>query len=177
VRQVAPDRGRQGVDVGIDRLREGVEPVHPAQVEVEFGVELDAGDAERHDGDVGAGGDVDLVEDGLGLVHVVREHQHHHMRGLDGLGDLFAIGHAGDLVARRDPASDALGLEPVTDRVRRQLVERAVTDEDVVAHRLSSRPHTGAALAYSGGAWQATCQTWEGRQTKQAISATPRATG
>src|ERR1700686_3856985 len=53
---------------------------------------------------------------------------------MDGINDLFAVMNAGENVAWRNPATDAVGLELAANRIGYRFITRGIADEDVVRH-------------------------------------------
>lgn len=125
--------GRQLFEVALIR-RHSVEPVRCAQVELERFAEGNVLHPEREDRDAVAESAFEFVLNGLRLIGVAAEDQRYGAAGCDGAHDLGRVGFAQSHVARRNPATDALALEIVTDGVCYGFVFARVAEENIVCH-------------------------------------------
>ena len=82
---------------------------------------------------------LDLAFDLRRGVGMGGEDEHHHLRAANGVDDRLAPVHPVDDVARRDPATDAFGLELGAGRVRLGLVLLRIADERVERHPRPAR--------------------------------------
>ena len=102
----------------LDGRGDGVEPVDGTDEIVERFGGRHIFDAEREDGEAIADSAFDFLGNVFGGVGVGGEDQNHDFGGVDGVDDGFAIGSAGEDVARSNPAANPSGFEAGADGIR-----------------------------------------------------------
>ena len=132
------------VQMLLERMRQDVEPVLAAQEILEVVLRLNILNPDGHDHHPATDGALDLAQNLRRLVRLQREEQHHHPRLGQGTNDRAAPARAGWDVARRNPATDAVRLEPGAHRVGDVPIGRRVADEDVVGPRVVPRQWTAS---------------------------------